>query len=128
MMPEGAAACRAAQKSVMAGIMYDKQTDPELGQLLDDLVASNGSAGFDPFQQAVIREAHRYLPCPAWHLMQCQGAITPSPTSLTLPRGHLGLTEDENLVCRDWVRTVKIPKRIAKRRAELESEGYQVQA
>lgn len=27
---------------------------------------------------------------------------------------------------RDWVRTVKIPKRIAKRRAELESEGYQV--
>ena len=28
--------------------------------------------------------------------------------------------------CRDWVRTVKIPKRIAKRRAELESEGYQV--
>ena len=25
------------------------------------------------------------------------------------------------------MRTVKIPKRIAKRRAELESEGYQVQ-
>ncbi|CAL5221981.1 g4264 [Coccomyxa viridis] len=83
MMPEGAAACRAAQKSVMAGIMYDKQTDPELGQLLDEL-SSNGSVGFDPFQQAVIREAQR-----------------------------------------DWVRTTKIPKRIAKRRAELESEGYQ---
>ena len=58
MMPEGAAACRAAQKSVMAGIMYDKQTDPELGQLLDEL-SSNGSVGFDPFQQAVIREAQR---------------------------------------------------------------------
>ena len=30
-------------------------------------------------------------------------------------------------MCRDWTRTTKIPKRIAKRRAELESEGYQVQ-
>ena len=59
MMPEGAAASRAAQKSVMAGILYDKQTDPELGQLLDQLMASNGSTGFDPFQQAVVREAHR---------------------------------------------------------------------
>lgn len=59
MMPEGAAASRAAQKSVMAGILYDKQTDPELGQLLDGLSAENGSTDFDPFQQAVIREAHR---------------------------------------------------------------------
>ena len=69
MMPEGAAASRAAQKSVMAGILYDKQTDPELGQLLDQLLASKSSTGFDPFQQAVIREANRSLsfckvPCP----------------------------------------------------------------
>ena len=63
MMPEGAAACRAAQKSVMAGILYDKQTEPELGQLLDELASSNGSAGFDPFQQAVIREAQRWRAC-----------------------------------------------------------------
>lgn len=27
---------------------------------------------------------------------------------------------------RDWTRTVKLPKRISKRKAELESEGYQV--
>ena len=45
----------------MAGILYDKQTDPELGQLLDQLMATNGSTGFDPFQQAVIREANRSL-------------------------------------------------------------------
>lgn len=60
MMPEGAAASRAAQKSVMAGILHDKQTDPELGQLLNELIASNGCAGFDPFQEAVIREARRW--------------------------------------------------------------------
>ena len=65
MMPEGAAASRAAQKSVMAGIMYDKQTDPELGQLLDGLLAANGSANFDLFQQAVIREAHRQASVPS---------------------------------------------------------------
>ncbi len=59
MMPKGAAACRAAQKSVMAGILYDKQTEPELGQLLHELASSNGGAGFDPFQQAVIQEAQR---------------------------------------------------------------------
>ena len=28
---------------------------------------------------------------------------------------------------RDYLRATKLPKRIAKRKAELESEGYQVQ-
>jgi hypothetical protein len=28
--------------------------------------------------------------------------------------------------CRDYLRATKLPKRIAKRKAELESEGYQV--
>ncbi|BDA49961.1 Thermostable carboxypeptidase 1 [Coccomyxa sp. Obi] len=84
MMPNGAAACRAAQKAAMAGILYDKQTSPELGNVLQKLEGAESSNDFDPFQRAVIREARR-----------------------------------------DWVRTVKIPKRIAKRRAELESEGYQ---
>ena len=75
MMPEGAAVSRAAQKSVMAGVLYDKQTDPELGQLLDGLIAANGSADFDPFQQAVIREAHRQAFVPSSLPKQCAQSI-----------------------------------------------------
>lgn len=60
MMPAGAASSRAAQKAAMAGILYDKQTSPELGDLLQKLETSEASGDFDPFQRAVIREARRY--------------------------------------------------------------------
>ena len=59
MMPNGAAACRAAQKAAMAGILYDKQTSPELGNTLQKLEGGESSKDFDPFQRAVIREARR---------------------------------------------------------------------
>lgn len=59
MMPAGAASSRAAQKAAMAGILYDKQTSPELGELLQKLDSAEESEGFDPFQRAVIREARR---------------------------------------------------------------------
>ena len=63
MMPNGAAACRAAQKAAMAGILYDKQTNPELGEVLQKLQGVQSSSDFDSFQRAVIREARRYVPC-----------------------------------------------------------------
>lgn len=63
MMPNGAAACRAAQKAAMAGILYDKQTNPELGEVLQKLQGVQSSSDFDSFQRAVIREARRCVPC-----------------------------------------------------------------
>ncbi|GAB4814416.1 hypothetical protein N2152v2_001462 [Parachlorella kessleri] len=60
MMPAGAAASRAAQKKALAGVLYDKQVDKEIGELLAKLQAANlEEAGLDAFQQANIREAAR---------------------------------------------------------------------
>jgi carboxypeptidase Taq len=56
MMPEGSASSRGAQKSALAGVLYDKRTEKELGQLLEQL---KGAAGLDPVQAAVVREAQR---------------------------------------------------------------------
>ncbi|KAK9833280.1 hypothetical protein WJX81_002396 [Elliptochloris bilobata] len=81
MMPKNAADARALQKATLAGVVYDKATDPEVGTLLDQL-ADDQELG--PFDAAVVRETRRA-----------------------------------------YERTTKTPKRIAKRRAELESEGYQ---
>jgi Zn-dependent M32 family carboxypeptidase len=55
-MPEGSASSRGAQKSALAGVLYDKRTEKELGQLLEQL---KGAAGLDPVQAAVVREAQR---------------------------------------------------------------------
>lgn len=57
MMPEGSVGSRGAQKSALAGVLYDKKTEGELGQLLEQL---KGAVGLDPVQAAVVREAHRY--------------------------------------------------------------------
>jgi hypothetical protein len=59
MMPEGSASSRGAQKSALAGVLYDKRTEKELGQLLEQL---KGAAGLDPVQAAVVREAQRLEP------------------------------------------------------------------
>eukprot|EP00887_Chlorella_sp_A99_P004883 scaffold4.g4883.t1 len=62
-MPEGAAEARAAQKSALAGILHERHTDPAIGGLLAKLQAGGGDAlkvaGFDAYQQAVVREAAR---------------------------------------------------------------------
>ena len=51
-MPAGAAASRAAQKAAVAGVLYDKQVDQEIGELLAKLQAANlEEAGLDAFQQ-----------------------------------------------------------------------------
>jgi hypothetical protein len=55
-MPEGSVGSRGAQKSALAGVLYDKRTEAELGQLLEQL---QGAAGLEPVQAAVVREAHR---------------------------------------------------------------------
>lgn len=48
---------RGAQKSALAGVLYDKRTEAELGQLLEQLTGA--AAGLEPVQAAVVREAHR---------------------------------------------------------------------
>ena len=44
-----------------AGILYDKQTSPELGRVLQSLDGAE-AAQMDPYQRAVIREARRCCP------------------------------------------------------------------
>jgi len=58
ILPKGAVASRAQQMSVMAGILHDKGTHPELGDLLENLHASGASA-YDPLQWCNIAEAKR---------------------------------------------------------------------
>eukprot|EP00884_Botryococcus_braunii_P012398 jgi/Botrbrau1/21159/Bobra.0061s0052.1 len=81
MMPQGASAARAAQKATLAGIAFEKKTEPRIGELLKQL---DGADLSDPYQAAVVREA-----------------------------------------CRDYDKLTRVPKELVKRRAELESEGYQ---
>jgi len=56
MMPDGAADLRAKQQAALAGVVYEKETAPELGQLLARLQAAALS---DPWQAANVRDAAR---------------------------------------------------------------------
>lgn len=55
MLPEGSSALRGRQKSVLSGVIYDKETDPELGALLRELSANTES--LSDVQRAVVRDA-----------------------------------------------------------------------
>lgn len=57
MMPEGSVGCRGAQKAALAGVLYDKKTDAEVGRLLEALKGDGGA--LSPVQAAVVREAAR---------------------------------------------------------------------
>jgi Zn-dependent M32 family carboxypeptidase len=57
MMPPGAAASRAAQKSALSSVIHAKQTDPEIGVLLDRLQGC--TPALDEYRQATVREAAR---------------------------------------------------------------------
>lgn len=59
MMPPGAAESRAAQKSALAGVLHEKQTEAELGEVLARLQAADLAADLDDFQLATVREAVR---------------------------------------------------------------------
>jgi hypothetical protein len=48
--PPGAVAARGAQKSALAGVVHEKSTDPEIGELLARLQAGS-LAELDEFQQ-----------------------------------------------------------------------------
>ncbi|KAF8071085.1 thermostable carboxypeptidase 1 [Scenedesmus sp. PABB004] len=56
MMPEGAVGSRGAQKAALAGVLYDRRTEPALGALLDTL---HGAPGLDAVQAAVVRDARK---------------------------------------------------------------------
>ncbi len=58
MMPPGAADSRAKQMAALAGVLHDKSTDPQVGQLLDLLVKAEESA-FNDFEWCNIRESKR---------------------------------------------------------------------
>ena len=62
MMPSGAAASRGAQKAAMAGVIYDKETDKELGLLLEKL--SLDHSGLDEWATANIRDGEAIGPSP----------------------------------------------------------------
>jgi len=55
MLPEGSSALRGRQKAVLTGVIYDKETDPELGTLLRDLDANKEN--LNDVQKAVVRDA-----------------------------------------------------------------------
>ncbi|KAF6265951.1 putative carboxypeptidase [Scenedesmus sp. NREL 46B-D3] len=57
MMPQGSVGSRGAQKSALAGVLYDKRTEQQLGSLLQQLKAAAGE--LDPVQAAVVRDASR---------------------------------------------------------------------
>ena len=56
IMPNGAAESRAKQMGVLAGIIHEKSTTPELGNLLEKLSQENS---FSPIEQCNINEARR---------------------------------------------------------------------
>jgi len=58
MMPPQAAASRSAQKAALASVIYAKETDPEIGTLLERIQAA-GPADLNEFQLATVREAAR---------------------------------------------------------------------
>lgn len=56
MMPHGAAGARGGQKAALAGVVHEKATAPQLGEVLDRLQSTQG---LDARQAAVVRDAAR---------------------------------------------------------------------
>ena len=56
MMPSGAAELRSAQQQALAGVLFDKETSPELGSLIATLEAAPPPGDW---AQAVVRDAAR---------------------------------------------------------------------
>ena len=58
IMPKGATQARAGQIASLAGVAHEKQTDPQIGELLNQL-ESGSSNDLDPYQLCNIRETRR---------------------------------------------------------------------
>ena len=56
IMPSGAAESRAKQMGALAGIIHEKSTDPEIGNLLEKINQENS---FNNFEECNINEARR---------------------------------------------------------------------
>ena len=54
MMPPGAAVARADPKSALAGVLHERQTDPEVGRLLAALQDEAKLRPLDPFQRVSL--------------------------------------------------------------------------
>ena len=65
MQPQGASQIKGAQKAALAGVIFDKKTDPQLGQLLKTLSADSS---LSQVQRATVRiasaEYHRAAALP----------------------------------------------------------------
>lgn len=59
MLPAGAASCRAVQKSVLAGLIYQKETCPHLKKILQALEDEDLSTLPSDYERAVVRDAVR---------------------------------------------------------------------
>ena len=58
IMPRGATQARAGQIASLAGVAHEKQTDPQIGELLDQL-ESGSLNDLDPYELCNIREIRR---------------------------------------------------------------------
>lgn len=59
-LPPNAVGARAAQKAALAGVLHEKQTEAEIGELLQRLQAANLEAeGLNEYERANVREAAR---------------------------------------------------------------------
>ena len=57
MMPLGGGAARANAMAALAGILHERRTAPEIGDLLDE--ARSHADGLDPWQRANLHQMHR---------------------------------------------------------------------
>ena len=59
-MPPNGSSARGKQLEVMAGIDYDRSTNPEIGKLVAAILADgNHQSELDKWEQAVVRDAKR---------------------------------------------------------------------
>ena len=62
MMPSGSADSRAAQKAALAGVLYEKQTDAEVGELLAKLESAD-LGSLDAYQKVGGWRWSIHTPC-----------------------------------------------------------------
>ena len=59
MLPAGSSGSRGDQKTVLAGVVFDKKTDPKLGEALEKLREPAAQNELNPVERAVVRDASK---------------------------------------------------------------------